>query len=86
MSLGTSNEADVLEVGHHGSITCTTELLLGNVDPNYAIVSVGERNKFGHSSEIIINRRGNMCVAVFRTDQTGAVWFKSDGKSVWLHS
>ncbi|MCH7732092.1 MAG: hypothetical protein IIB44_06185 [Candidatus Marinimicrobia bacterium] len=70
-------EADVLEVGHHGSITSTTEPFLRNVDPNYAVVSVGERNKFGHSSEIIINRRGNMCVAVFRTDQTGAVWLHS---------
>ena len=43
-------KADILKIAHHGSITNTTEKLLYFIQPEYAIVSVGKKNKFNLQS------------------------------------
>lgn len=40
--------ADVLKVAHHGSNTSSITPFLSAVQPNIAIISVGERNRYGH--------------------------------------
>ena len=49
-------KADILKIAHHGSITNTTEKLLYFIQPEYAIVSVGKKNKFKHPSQIVMQR------------------------------
>jgi len=41
-------KADVLKVGHHGSTSSTTALFLNKIKPAYAVISVGEGNRYGH--------------------------------------
>ena len=41
-------ETDVLKVGHHGSDTSTGYRFLNEVDPDYAVISVGKGNSYGH--------------------------------------
>ncbi|MDP7072263.1 MAG: DNA internalization-related competence protein ComEC/Rec2 [Candidatus Marinimicrobia bacterium] len=76
-------QADVLKVGHHGSITSTTEQLLSLIDPDWAIVSVGDKNKFSHPSPIVMERLKKDIPNVLRTDLSQAVWLKSDGERIW---
>jgi len=48
-----SMDADILKVGHHGSITSTTEEIVKEVTPEIAIISVGERFASLPSKEIL---------------------------------
>ena len=52
--------SDGLKVGHHGSITSSTRFFLERVAPKYAVISVGEYNRFGHPSDIVIQRLREM--------------------------
>lgn len=76
-------EADVLKVAHHGSDTSTSEDFLNQVNPRFAVISVGE-NKFGHPSRRVLNRLERAGVKIFRTDEKEDIKFTSDGKSIWL--
>lgn len=68
--------ADVLCLGHHGSITSGGEKFLCEVNPKYGIISVGHNNSYGHPSSVVLNRLSEMGVLnknVYRTDRDGAV-------------
>ncbi|SER79992.1 competence protein ComEC [Salisediminibacterium halotolerans] len=66
-------KADVLKVGHHGSLSSTTEPFLTAVDPSAALIPVGEGNRYGHPSEEVLNRLTDADVDIYRTDTDGAV-------------
>ncbi|MHB8928011.1 MAG: ComEC/Rec2 family competence protein [Bacillota bacterium] len=74
--------AQVLKVGHHGSDTGTTAALLDAVKPQYAVISVGAGNKFGHPSPGTLGRLETRGVKVFRTDRDGTVVVTWDGVNV----
>ena len=69
-------KSDILKVGHHGSITSTSEKFLKKVSPRIALISVGENNSYGHPSEIIINRLKNKNIRIYRTDELGDIRIK----------
>ena len=65
--------ADILKVGHHGSKTSSSLEFINAINPKYALIGVGKDNKFGHPSNIIINRLENKNVNILRTDQNGEI-------------
>jgi competence protein ComEC len=71
--------ADMLKVGHHGSVTSSSEAFIDMVKPRYAVISVGEHNKFGHPSQFVVDRFQERGIKLYRTDQCGAVMVKSYG-------
>lgn len=75
-------ESEVLKVGHHGSDTSTSESFLGYTAPQYAVISVGKDNKYGHPRKEILDRLGKFGVNIFRTDEQGTIIFTSDGREV----
>ena len=75
-------EADLLKVAHHGSATSTIPLLLERVHPRYAVISVGNRNTYGHPRGEVLARLGQAHVMTYRTDLNGAVTFYLDGSTV----
>jgi competence protein ComEC len=79
-------KSTVLKVAHHGSKTSTTSQFLAAVDPEVAVISVGEDNPFGHPSpevvERLIERVGED--NVYRTDEDGTIEFITDGQRLWL--
>lgn len=82
ISKGYDLKADVLKVGHHGSATSTTALFLNKVSPQYAIISVGKENSYGHPDNLILNRLNTFGVEVFRTDEAGTIIATSDGETI----
>jgi competence protein ComEC len=81
-------KSTVLKVSHHGSKTSTTSQFLAAVDPEVAVISVGEDNPFGHPSpevvEGLIDRVGED--NVYRTDEDGTIEFITDGERLWLRT
>lgn len=79
---GQELKADVFKASHHGSRTSNTEEFLEAVNPEYAVISCGENNKYGHPHAQTLNTLRAMGIKVFRTDEQGAVIIKSDGKEL----
>lgn len=75
-------KADVLKVGHHGSNTSTSYLLLRAVDPAYAVICVGEGNSYGHPKQETLDILGQAEIYTYRTDLLGSIVAVSDGTSV----
>jgi competence protein ComEC len=65
--------ADVLKVPHHGSRTSSSPELLDAVRPQVAVVSVGERNRWGFPNAAVVARYRAAGARFFRTDRDGAV-------------
>jgi competence protein ComEC len=75
-------KADVLKVGHHGSTSATSSAFLKAVNPQYAVISVGLGNLYGHPAKSTLDKLYNAKVKVYRTDQNGTVIFSYDGKNL----
>lgn len=71
--------ATLLKVGHHGSDTSTSYVFLREIMPQYAVISVGADNTYGHPTEDTISRLRDADVIVYRTDQQGDIICFSDG-------
>lgn len=76
---GADLEAEILKLGHHGSKTSTSELFLDTVKPEYAIVSAGLDNRYGHPHQEVMQRVFARDIPSFHTGVDGTVTFVSDG-------
>jgi len=79
ISAGADLSADILKVGHHGSNTSTGEEFLKKVNPEDAVIFVGEDNQFGHPNFRILKRLETQGANIFRTDIHGTITAKSQG-------
>ena len=77
-----AEHAALLKVAHHGSATSTTPELLQAVQPEFAAISVGDQNFYGHPKPEVLQRLNAANVRTFRTDWYGALTFYLDGKQV----
>ena len=53
-------KSTILKVAHHGSKTSTNEEFLKYVEPQIALIGVGENNKFGHPNQQTIEKLKNI--------------------------
>lgn len=77
--------ANVLNVGHHGSDSSTTQQFLDCVNPEIALISLGSNNPYNHPHEEVITRLVQSEVLIYRTDLQQTVVIYSDGESIWSH-
>ena len=82
LDAGYDLSATVLKVGHHGSDTSTSYPFLREIMPQYAVISVGEGNSYGHPNENLLSRLRDAGVKVYRTDLQGTILCTSDGEQV----
>ncbi len=82
LDAGYDVSATVLKVGHHGSSTSTSYPFLRAVAPQYAVISCGTNNSYGHPHDETLSRLRDADVTLYRTDLQGTVICRSDGKSV----
>lgn len=79
---GISLRSDVLKLGHHGSSTSSSTLFLDAVDPDYAVISCGTGNSYGHPHQETLEKLEERGIQFFRTDQQGTIIAYSDGKTI----
>ena len=72
----------VLKVGHHGSNTSTKPAFLARVSPQWAVISCGLHNRYGHPREEVLAALQASHVRTVSTDIHGAACFELDGKNV----
>ena len=63
--------ADVIKIGHHGSYTSTSSLLLDRVKPKIAMIGVKKNNIYKHPSQEVIDRLNRKGIKILRTDING---------------
>ena len=73
---------DVLKVGHHGSSTSTSYRFLYETDPEYAVISCGKGNSYGHPHKEVVSRLKDAGVPMLRTDELGTIVAVSDGREI----
>lgn len=78
-------DVDFMSVPHHGSKGSSTEEFLAKAKPEYAIVSVGANNSYGHPTADALNRYNAIGSKVYRTDQLGDIVIKTDGNTATIN-
>ena len=77
-----SPAAEVLKVGHHGSVSSTTDDFLGKVSPKVAIISLAKDNSYGHPHKEILERLEENKIKIYRTDIHGTIVAIGDGNTI----
>lgn len=83
---GQALSATVLKVAHHGAATSSSAPFLAAVNPQVAVIGVGQGNRFGHPSEEVLRRLGAIGCQVYRTDLQGTIELVTDGRAYWLRA
>ena len=79
---GESLKSDVLKAGHHGSRSSSASEFLKKVCPQFAIISVGAKNRYGHPHKEVLDLLEKLNIKILRTDEDGTVVCESDSKGV----
>ncbi len=69
---------DFLKVAHHGSSTSTGSSFLRWYKPEYAIISCGENNTYGHPHEEVLTRMSTEEIPYWITYEEGAINWITD--------
>lgn len=78
-------KSDILKVAHHGSKTSSITEFIEKIKPKYAIIGVGEDNKFGHPSDSTIQNLEKANIRIYRTDKMGEIEMKTNGKDIEIN-
>lgn len=76
--------SDVLKAGHHGSKTSSSPAFVSAVSPEYAIISAGKNNRYGHPHQEVLNVLKNAGAQVVSTAEVGTIVFVSNGTELYL--
>ena len=68
-------DCDVLKVSHHGSSYSSSQEFLEIVTPEYAVISVGKGNDYGHPTYDLLQRLNASGAQTIRTDKNGNIMF-----------
>jgi competence protein ComEC len=79
---GINIQADVLKVGHHGSITSSSQEFLDAVNPSIAVISVGLNNSYKHPGQATVDKLEALNAAIYRTDEDGTIIITSNGSKI----
>ncbi len=78
--------ADVLKVAHHGSTTSNSDSFIDAVSPEFAVISCGYNNSYGHPHDEIIQMFDDKGIEYLRTDYVGNVYYFGDGNNMYLET
>ena len=79
---GSILHSNVVKLGHHGSRTSSSRVFLSAVNPEYAVVSAGKDNKYGHPHKEVIDLLNEFNIPFVSTAERGSIIFKTDGETL----
>ncbi len=80
---GWLQDVDVLKVAHHGSDHASTRRFLNATTPEWAVISCGEGNSYGHPADGTLERlERHTTGGVMRTDILGTITLTTDGETI----
>ena len=82
----TPSRVRILKVGHHGSRTSSSPLLLESWRPQIALISAGRGNTFGHPTPEVLGRLESIGARMYRTDRHGQITLESDCRSAFVRT
>jgi competence protein ComEC len=65
---------ELVKVPHHGAGSSLQRDWLDQVKPQYAVVSVGRHNAYGHPSSEVLEAFAERGIVTYRTDHDGGIW------------
>ncbi|NJP38579.1 MBL fold metallo-hydrolase [Alkalicoccus luteus] len=83
---GEDVKSDILQLGHHGSDTSTTQPFLEAVDPETVVYSAGENNSYGHPHAEVLQRVEDYEADLYGTDVNGTIVVTTDGETYNLET
>lgn len=69
-----------IKVAHHGSKYATSQPFVDRVTPRVAIISCGEWNRYGHPSQVVLDRLKSVGATLYRTDMHGEISIVTRGR------
>lgn len=75
-------DVDLLKVGHHGSYSSSSKPFIDKINPEYAVILVGEDNKYGHPHKETMDTLKEKGIEVHRSDECGDIIFRSTGNGL----
>jgi len=76
---GEKLEGDILKAGHHGSKTSSAKSFVSFVNPEFAIISAGKDNGYGHPHKEVMDIFKQFNIKTINTADVGTIIFTSDG-------
>jgi competence protein ComEC len=76
-------QSDILKVPHHGSRYSSSAAFLGLVQPDFAFITCGKNNPFGHPAQRVISDLSALGSDIHRTDINQAGILATDGQEIW---
>lgn len=80
---GLDLDCEVLSVAHHGSASGTSEKFVAATTPEYAVISCGKDNGYGHPHKETIQTLHDYEVEILRNDESGTIIAETDGMNLW---
>ena len=76
-------DVDVLKAAHHGSTTSNSDSFIDAVSPEYAVISCGLNNSYGHPHDEIVELFEENYIEYIRTDFSGNIYYFGDGENMY---
>ncbi len=75
-------QSTLLKIPHHGSGSSSSSIFLERVKPDYAVLSVGERNIGRLPNPEVMRKYRLIGSRIYRTDRDGAITVMTDGEKI----
>lgn len=84
--VGMLKKLTVLKVAHHGSKNSSDEGFLKLINPQYAIISCGKENMYGHPSDRVLASLKNVGTRICVSYESGMIWFEEkNGRLIFYY-
>ena len=72
----------MIKIGHHGSRSSSSAVLLDAVAPRYALITSGVDNSYNHPHQVTLDALAKRHIACYRSDLCGTIVVRCDGDAI----